>query len=223
MGAAMKDGKDECVGGIVMMLRGENSRDVVRRVAVKVKEMNENNVLPEGIKLVPYYDRSDIVKASVGTVNKALLEGSILVLIVLYLLLNSIRGSIVVLIALPLSLLATFIVMKLTGITANLMSLGGLAISIGMIIDTTIIQVENVQRHLSEEGGKHPKLLTVLKAVMEVRKPSIFGELIIALTFIPILSLEGHEGKMFGPLAITVAIALLASLSLSSRCSASFS
>ena len=208
MGAAMKNGKDECVGGIVMMLRGENSRDVVRRVAEKVKEINENNVLPEGIKIVPYYDRSDIVKASVGTVNKALIEGSILVLIVLYLLLNSIRGSIVVLIALPLSLLATFIVMKLAGISANLMSLGGLAISIGMIIDTTIIQVENVQRHLSEEGGQHPKLLTVLKAVMEVRKPSIFGELIIALTFIPILSLEGIEGKMFGPLAITVAIAL---------------
>ncbi len=215
MGAAMKDGKDECVGGIVMMLRGENSRDVVRRVAVKVKEMNENNVLPEGIRIVPYYDRSDIVKASVSTVNKALIEGSILVLIVLYLLLNSIRGSIVVLIALPLSLLATFIVMKLAGITANLMSLGGLAISIGMIIDTTIIQVENVQRHLSEEGGRHPKLLTVLKAVMEVRKPSIFGELIIALTFIPILSLEGIEGKMFSPLAITVAIALLSSLFLS--------
>ncbi|MFH1028086.1 MAG: CusA/CzcA family heavy metal efflux RND transporter [Pseudomonadota bacterium] len=216
MGAAMKDGKDECVGGIVMMLRGENSRDVVARVAVKVKEMNENNVLPEGIKLVPYYDRSDIVKASVNTVNKALIEGSILVLIVLYLLLNSFRGSFVVLIALPLSLLATFIVMKLMGITANLMSLGGLAISIGMIIDTTIIQVENVQRHLSEdEGERHPKLLTVLKAVMEVRKPSIFGELIIALTFIPILSLEGIEGKMFSPLAITVAIALLSSLFLS--------
>jgi heavy metal efflux system protein len=215
MGAAMKNGKDECVGGIVMMLRGANSRDVVRRVAEKVREINENNVLPEGIKLVPYYDRSDIVKASVNTVNKALIEGSLLVLIVLYLLLNSIRGSIVVLIALPLSLLATFIVMKLTGISANLMSLGGLAISIGMIIDTTIIQVENVQRHLSDEGGRHPKLSTVLQAVMEVRKPSIFGELIIALTFIPILSLEGIEGKMFGPLAITVAIALLASLFLS--------
>ena len=215
MGAAMKNGKDECVGGIVMMLRGENSRDVVRRVAEKVKEINENNVLPDGIRIVPYYDRSDIVKASVSTVNKALIEGSLLVLIVLYLLLNSIRGSIVVLIALPLSLLATFIVMKLAGISANLMSLGGLAISIGMIIDTTIIQVENVQRHLSEEGARHPKLFTVLKAVMEVRKPSIFGELIIALTFIPILSLEGIEGKMFGPLAITVAIALLASLFLS--------
>ncbi|GLI37966.1 CusA/CzcA family heavy metal efflux RND transporter [Geobacter hydrogenophilus] len=214
MGAATKNG-EESVGGIVMMLRGENSRQVVARVAAKVKEINEGTMLPDGVKLVPYYDRSDIVKASVGTVNKALIEGSILVLIVLYLLLNSIRGSIVVLLALPLSLLATFIVMKLTGITANLMSLGGLAISIGMIIDTTIIQVENVQRHLSEEGHPHPKLATVLKAVMEVRKPSIFGELIIALTFIPILTLEGIEGKMFGPLAITVSIALLSSLLLS--------
>ena len=215
MGAAMKNGKDEAVGGIVMMLRGENSRDVVRRVKDKVREINENNVLPEGIKLIPYYDRSDIVNASVSTVNKALLEGSILVLIVLYLMLNSFRGSLVVLIALPLSLLATFIVMKLVGISANLMSLGGLAISIGMIIDTTIIQVENVQRHLSEESNQHPKLFTVLKAVMEVRKPSIFGELIIAITFIPIISLEGIEGKMFSPLAITVAIALLSSLFLS--------
>src|SRR3990172_5552047 len=215
MGAAIKNGKDECVGGIVMMLRGENSREVVRRVAEKVKEINENNVLPDGIRIVPYYDRSDIVKGSVSTVNKALIEGSLLVLIVLYLLLNSIRGSIVVLIALPLSLLATFIVMKLAGISANLMSLGVLAISIGMIIDTAIIQVENVQRHLSDDGARHPKLFTVLRAVMEVRKPSIFGELIIALTFIPILSLEGIEGKMFGPLAITVAIALLASLLLS--------
>jgi len=215
MGASMKNGKDEAVGGIAMMLRGANSRDVVRRVKEKVREINGNNMLPDGIRIVPYYDRSDIVNASVGTVNKALLEGSILVLIILYLLLNSIRGSLVVLIALPLSLLATFIVMKLAGISANLMSLGGLAISIGMIIDTTIIQVENVQRHLSEEGGQHPQLFTVLKAVMEVRKPSIFGELIIAITFIPILSLEGIEGKMFGPLAITVAIALLASLFLS--------
>lgn len=215
MGASMKDGKDEAVGGIVMMLRGENSREVVERVKEKVNEINENNILPDGIKIVPYYDRSDIVNASVNTVNKALIEGAILVLIVLYLLLRSFRGSFVVLIALPLSLLVTFTVMKIVGLSANLMSLGGLAISIGMIIDATIIQVENVQRHLSEGGNEHPKLLTVLKAVLEVRKPSIFGELIIALTFIPILSLEGIEGKMFGPLAKTVAIALLSSLFLS--------
>ncbi len=215
MGAAMKNGGDEAVGGIVMMLRGANSRDVVRRVKEKVQELNENNILPPGVRIVPYYDRSDIVNASVSTVNKALMEGSLLVLIVLYLLLNSLRGSCVVLIALPLSLLTTFIVMKVAGISANLMSLGGLAISMGMIIDTTIIQVENVQRHLSEGGELASKWATVLKGALEVRKPSIFGELIIALTFIPILSLEGIEGKMFGPLAITVTIALLSSLLLS--------
>jgi len=214
-GAAMINGKDEAVGGIVMMLRGENSREVVERVKQKVKEINENNILPKGIKIVPYYDRSEIVNASVATVTKALLGGAFLVLIVLYLLLRSFRASFVVLIALPLSLLSTFIVMKIVGLTANLMSLGGLAISIGMIVDATIIQVENVQRHLSEGGPGAKTLSTVLKAVLEVRKPSILGELIIAITFIPILALEGIEGKMFGPLAMTVAIALLASLVLS--------
>jgi len=155
------------------------------------------------------------VNASVATVTKALLEGAFLVLIVLYLLLRSFRAAGVVLIALPLSLLSTFIVMRVVGLTANLMSLGGLAISIGMIIDATIIQVENVQRHLSEGGYGVKTLSAVLKAVLEVRKPSILGELIIAITFIPILALEGIEGKMFGPLATTVAIALLSSLVLS--------
>lgn len=214
-GAAIINGEEESVGGIVMMLRGENSREVVERVKDKVDEINENNVLPDGIKIVPYYDRADIVNASVNTVTKALIEGSILVLIILYLLLRSFRGSFVVLLALPLSLLSTFIIMKVVGLSANLMSLGGLAISIGMIVDATIIQVENVQRHLTESGLERPNLLTVLKAVLEVRKPSIYGELIIAITFIPILSLEGIEGKMFGPLALTVAIALLSSLLLS--------
>jgi cobalt-zinc-cadmium resistance protein CzcA len=215
MGAAMKNGKEEAVGGIVMMLRGENSRDVVRRVAKKVKEINENNMLPDGIKIVPYYDRSDIVNASVETVSKALIEGAVLVFIILYLLLRSFRGSFVVLIALPLSLFVTFIVMKLVGLSANLMSLGGIAVSIGMILDATIIQVENVQRHyVAVKKDQHP-IFTVLKAVVEVQKPSIFGVLIIAITFLPIISLEGIEGKMFGPLAITVAIALLASLFLS--------
>jgi heavy metal efflux system protein len=214
-GAAMINGKDEAVGGIVMMLRGENSREVVERVKEKVSQINDNNVLPRGIRITPYYDRADIVNASVATVNRALVEGAILVLIVIYLLLRSLRASFVVLIALPLSLLFTFIVMKMAGISANLMSLGGLAISIGMIVDATIIQVENVQRHLSEGGHGARNLTTVLKAVLEVRKPSILGELIIAITFIPILALEGIEGKMFGPLAMTVAIALLSSLVLS--------
>jgi heavy metal efflux system protein len=214
-GAALLNGKGEAVGGIVMMLKGENGREVVERVKAKVQEINENNILPSGVKIVPYYDRSGIVSSSVGTVTTALLEGSILVLIILYLMLRSLRGAVVVILALPLSLFLTFIVMKHVGLDANLMSLGGLAISIGMIIDATIIQVENVQRRLSEQGGSGHKLSTVLNAVLEVRKPSIFGELIIATTFLPILSLEGLEGKMFGPLALTVAIALLASLLLS--------
>ncbi|MCU7495377.1 MAG: efflux RND transporter permease subunit [Ignavibacteria bacterium] len=214
-GASLKNGSGEIVGGIVMMLKGENGREVVERVKAKVKEINESNLLPDGIKIKPYYDRSDIVQTSVNTVTRALLEGSILVLVILYLLLRNFRGAFVVLLALPLSLFMTFIVMKLIGVDANLMSLGGLSISIGMIIDATIIQVENVQRHLSESGAEDRKLSTVLKSVIEVRKPSIFGELIIAVTFLPILSLQGLEGKMFTPLAVTVAIALLSSLLLS--------
>lgn len=214
-GAAIIDGKHEVVGGIVMMLRGENSREVVERVKDKVAEINRNNILPAGVEIVPYYDRSEIVQSSVWTVTRALIEGAILVIFILYLLLRSVRGAVVVILALPLSLLLTFIVMKLTGLDANLMSLGGLAISIGMIIDATIIQVENVQRRLGEISASANTFSTVLRAVLEVRKPSIFGEIIIATTFIPILSLEGLEGKMFAPLALTVATALLSSLALS--------
>jgi cobalt-zinc-cadmium resistance protein CzcA len=214
-GAALLNGEGEAVGGIVMMLRGENGREVVERIKEKVQEINENNILPSGIRIVPYYDRSDIVSSSVGTVTRALLEGAVLVLIILYLMLRSLRGAAVIIFGLPLSLLLTFIVMKAVGLDANLMSLGGLAISIGMIIDASIIQVENVQRRFGEMGDSGHRLSTVLKAVIEVLKPSIFGVLIIAITFLPILSLEGMEGKMFGPLALTVAIALLASLLLS--------
>ena len=214
-GAALIDGNREVVGGIVMMLRGENSRVVVERVKEKVKEINENNILPAGIRIVPYYDRADIVRSSVGTVTQALFEGSVLVVIILYLMLRSFRGALVIILALPLSILLTFIVMKSVGLNANLMSLGGLAISIGMIIDAAIIQVENVQRQLGESGSSDRKLSTVLKAVLQVLTPSMFGVIIIATTFIPILSLEGLEGKMFAPLALTVATALLSSLALS--------
>ncbi|HEX3074318.1 MAG TPA: CusA/CzcA family heavy metal efflux RND transporter, partial [Ignavibacteriales bacterium] len=214
-GAAIINGRNEAVGGIVMMLRGENSREVVERVKQKVEEINRSNVLPGGIKIEPYYDRSDIISASINTVLKALLEGSVFVLLIIYILLRSFRGSVVVLISLMLSFLLTFIIMKVTGLGANLMTFGGLAISIGMKIDATIIQVENVQRHLSATSATDRKLMTVLMAVIEVRKPSILGELIIAITFIPLLALEGIEGKMFTPLALTVAITLFSSLLLS--------
>ncbi len=214
-GAALKDAGDEVVGGIVMMLKGENSLDVVRRVEEKVREINGGNLLPAGLKLMPYYDRSGIVKESIHTILRTLTEGALLVIVVLYLLIRNIRGAIVVVMVLPLALCLTFIVMKQVGLSANLMSLGGLAISIGMIIDATIIQVENVQRHLGALTDRARKYRAVLQAVLEVRRPSIFGELIIALTFLPIITLEGMEGKMFSPLAVTVSIALFASLFLS--------
>jgi heavy metal efflux system protein len=216
-GASLKDGKGEAVGGIVLMLRGENSRSVVAALEARVREINEGHMLPEGMQLVPFYRRSPIVEASTRTVLKALGEGAVLVAIVLLLLLRSARGAFVVILALPLSILLTFIVLKVAHIDANLMSLGGLAISIGMIIDATIIQVENVQRRLGHDGGaaNGGRMATVLAAAMEVRKPSILGELIIALTFVPIITLEGLEGKMFSPLAFTVALALLSSLLLS--------
>ncbi len=214
-GGAVKDGRGECVGGVVMMLRGANSRDVVRAVEQRVAEINAGGVLPAGLTIEPYYRRSDIVGKSIHTVTEALIIGSLFVVFVLYLFLRSFRGAFIVILALPLSALFTFITMRLAGLSANLMSLGGLAISIGMIIDATIIQVENVQRHLSEAGRGARKLSVVLKAVLEVRKPSIFGELIIALTFIPIIALQGIEGKMFLPLAFTHVIALFASLLLS--------
>ena len=214
-GAAVKDGTHEVVGGIVMMLRGENGREVVRRVAQKAREINDSGVLPDGLRLVPFYERSTVVQESTRTVLVALGEGAILVVVVLALFLWSVRGALVVILALPLSALLTFIVMRGVGLDANLMSLGGLAISIGMVIDATIIQVENVQRHLSRDAAQSGSVAGVLRAAVEVRKPSIFGELIIALTFVPIAALAGMEGKMFSPLAFTVAIALLSSLLLS--------
>lgn len=214
-GLALQNGKGEAVGGVVMMLKGENSRIVIERVKAKVAEINASTLLPDNIKLKPFYDRSIIVKQSMHTVMKSMAEGVILVSIIIFLLLGSVHGAIVVALALPLSVLITFIAMRLIGLDANLMSLGGLVISLGMVVDATIIQVENIQRHLAESRSPHQRLKTILKAAIEVRKPGMFGELIIILTFVPIILLQGMEGKMFSPLAFTVVIALLASIFIS--------
>ena len=142
-----------------MMLRGANGRAVVRAIEHRVGEINGSGVLPLGLRIEPYYKRSDIINRAVHTVTEALLIGSLLVVLVLYAFLRSFRGAFIVVLALPLSVLFTFVTMKIFGLSANLMSLGGLAISIGMIIDATIIQVENVQRHLSEKGVGTPQAL----------------------------------------------------------------
>ena len=218
LGGVTRDGKGEVLEGIAVMLRGGNSRAIVSDVKDKVKLINQ--VLPSGVKIVPFYDRIELVARALDTVERALLEGAAAVILVLYLFLRNLRGALVVALTLPLASLATFLIMQQVGLTANLMSLGGLAISLGMIVDAAIVQVENVERHLSTEGkGLNGRTLNrlplVLRAVLEVRRPSLFGELIIALTFVPLLTLQGMEGKMFRPLAMTVVIALLSSLVLS--------
>lgn len=214
-GAGVRDGKGEIVGGIVLMVKDGNAREIVNNVKEKIAEINSTRVLPKGIKILPYYDRTDLVIKCINTVKKALLEGIVLVIIILYLFLRNIRSALAVSLALPLSALATFIMMRVLGISANLMSFGGLAISVGLIIDAAIIQVENVQRYFAENHQGKSKFQTVLNSVLEVRKPSLFGELIIALTFLPILTLQGMEGKLFSPLALTVILALMSSLILS--------
>ena len=218
LGGVTRDGKGEVLEGIAVMLRGGNSREVVSAVKDKVELINQ--VLPAGVKIVPFYDRIELVARALATVEGALLEGTAVVILVLYLFLRNLRGALVVALTLPLAVLATFLIMQQVGLSANLMSLGGLAISLGMIVDAAIVQVENVERHLSEQTKGRALSVTdrvpvVLQAVLEVRKPSLFGELIIALTFVPLLALQGMEGKMFIPLALTVVIALLSSLVLS--------
>lgn len=220
LGGVTRDGNGEVLEGIAVMLRGGNSRQIVS--AVKEKVALITRVLPNGVTITPFYDRIELVGRALETVERALLEGAVIVVLVLYLFLRNLRGALVVALTLPMATLATFVVMQRVGLSANLMSLGGLAISLGMIVDAAIVQVENVERHLSErfEGQGafttiSERLPLVLRAVLEVRRPSLFGELIIALTFVPLLTLQGIEGKMFIPLALTVVIVLLSSLVLS--------
>jgi len=214
-GAVLENGKREAVAGIVLMIRGGSGREVVTAVKEKVAQLNAGGILPKGVTLKAFYDRTGLVRDCINTVSRAIAEGVLLVILVVYLFLRSFRGALVIALTLPLVALATFITMRQMGLSANLMSLGGLAISIGMIVDSSIIQVENVMHHLGEMKPGQNFGQTVLNAVLEVRKPSLFGELIIALTFLPIMTLQGMEGKMFAPLAFTVVIALLASLVLS--------
>ncbi|MFY4730711.1 efflux RND transporter permease subunit, partial [Nitrospira sp. BLG_2] len=219
-GATVLNGSREVVSGLVLMLRGGNAREVVQAVKDKIDEIHDKHILPGGLRIVPFYDRMELINAALHTVYKALIEGIIFVVIVLYLYLGNIRGALAVTIVLIVVPLGTFIVMRYYDLSANLMSLGGMVISLAMITDAAIIQVENVSRHLSEASEEARRSIQgrvpiVTKGVAEVLGPSLFGELIIALTFLPILGLVGMEGKMFGPLALTIMMALFVSLLLS--------
>lgn len=215
-GAIIKNGTTEAVAGIVQMNRGANAREVVNRVKDKVKEINEGKLLPEGMQIVPFYDRTVLVNAAMLNVAKVLIEGIILVIIVLFVFLGDVRSSLIVVATLVLTPLLTFLTMNHYGISANLMSLGGLAIAIGIMVDGSVVVVENTFAKLGERlKNGESKNRIVLEAAAEVGTPVLFGVGIIILVFMPLLGLEGMEGKMFGPLAMTIAIALTISLILS--------
>jgi cobalt-zinc-cadmium resistance protein CzcA len=216
VGSVIKNGVTESVGGVVMMIRAGNAKEVVARIKERVEEINTKGMLPAGLKVVPYYDRSELVDAALATVVKVLIEGVALVVVVLLLFLGDIRSSLVVVATLVLTPLTTFLVMNQIGLSANLMSLGGLAIAIGLMVDGSVVVVENAFAHLARRAGSgESRIRIIFDAVKEVATPVIFGVGVIILVFLPLMTLTGMEGKMFAPLAFTIAIALAISLVLS--------
>ncbi|ACG72314.1 heavy metal efflux pump, CzcA family [Anaeromyxobacter sp. K] len=208
-GAVTRDGAGEVVAGMVIMLKGANAKDVVAGVKDAIEAAR--GTLPDGARIGVFYDRTSLIEACIETVVDALLEGGIFVVLVLLLFVAEVRTAVVVLFSLPFTFLVSFIVMGWAGLTANLMSLGGLAFSVGMVVDASIVVVENVRRHLAEDRQRsRPDVVAM--ALREVARPVAFSVLVIAVILVPLYALQGVEGKMFAPLATTLLIALLVSL-----------
>ena len=214
-GAVTQNGAGETVEGLVLGLRGANAREVVEGVQQRLDELAPT--LPEGVSVRVFYDRGSLVERAVHTVSKALAEAIVLVLILLVVFLGNLRAAVTVALILPLAALATFILMDAVGMSANLMSLGGLAIAIGMLVDAAVVVVENLVAQLAREDAtrRQPRLHVIYRAVREVSGPVSSGILIIVIVFLPLLTLEGLEGKLFIPVALTIVFALGASLLLS--------
>src|SRR5690606_34221272 len=210
-GAVTRDG-EEAVQGVVLALRGANAQTVIRDVKARLADMAAS--LPPGVTIEPFYDRSSLVDRAIGTVSKALVEAIVLVLILLLAFLGNLRAALVVALTLPLAALGTFILMRATGVSANLMSLGGLAIAIGLLVDGSVVVVENIESRLAEGGAmaRLPLLNVVYRAVREVAVPVVSGVCIIIIVFVPLLSLQGLEGKLFVPVALAIVYALTTSL-----------
>ena len=214
-GVVTQDGRGEAVEGLVLGLAGANAQKVVDGVTKKLDELK--TALPKGVELGVFYNRAGLVEKAVGTVSKALLEATLIVLVLLGAFLGNVRAAVAVAVVLPLAALATFIMMRLAGMSANLMSLGGLAIALGMLVDAAVVVVENVVQHLAQDTSKSrlPRLHIVFRAVREVAVPVSAGILIIITVFLPLLTLQGLEGKFFVPVAMTIVFALISSLVLS--------
>lgn len=211
-GAVSSDGRGETVEGLVIALRGSDARQVVAGVKARIAELSRT--LPAGTTINVFYDRSDLITRAVGTVEKALIEATILVVILLILFLGDWRAAAIVAVTLPMAALMTFLLMRGWGLTANLMSLGGLAIAIGMLVDGAVVVIENVVERLAQQGhaDETPRLNQIFRATSDVIVPVSAGLLIIALVFLPLVSLEGLEGKLFAPVALTIMFALAAAL-----------
>lgn len=210
-GAVTMDGKGEVVMGIVLQLKGANTKQVIERVRDKVAALQPS--LPEGVRIVPVYDQADLVEKAVGTVRKALTEAAVLIVIVLFVFLWNIRAALVVVASIPLSMLIAFVMMRWYGLSANLQSLGGLAIGIGMMVDGSVVMIENILRHLAEPNTRGESLAhRVREAAQEVGQPVFFAVLIIIVVFLPLFTLQGVEGKLFSPMAFTIAFAMFGSL-----------
>lgn len=213
-GAVTKDGS-EAVQGLVLGLRGADTGAVVANIRAKLDEMQSN--LPPGVRVHVFYDRADLIDRAVTTVKHALIEATVLIVLLLLAFLGNWRAALVVSLTLPFAAITTFLMMSVFGLTANLMSLGGLAIAIGMLVDAAVVVVENTVEQLShhKDDSKVPKLHLIYRAVCEVAVPIASGIVIICLVFLPLLSLQGLEGKLFAPVALTIIFALSGSLVLS--------
>jgi len=210
-GVVTKDGQGEVVCGMVIMLKGSNSKHVVDRVHAEIPEIQKS--LPAGVRISPFYDRTSLIQACIRTVSTALGQGIIFIILVLFIVLWDIRAALTVAISLPLTAGAAFILMDWQGVTANLMSLGGLVIAIGIIVDGAIVVTENIARHMREKADSDASRVPIaLEAVREVARPVMFAILIIVVVFLPLFTLQAMEGKMFKPLALTICFALIGSL-----------
>lgn len=211
-GGVVANGEGEAVQGLVLNRRGSNGRKTIEGVKAMIEVIAPT--LPDGVRIVPFYDRSDLISRAVSTVELALAEGIVLVLVVLALFLANWRSALTAGLILPLTVIGAFLPMHLAGITANLMSLGGLAIAIGILVDSAVVMVENIHSQLHGASDDN-RMSIVARAGQEVAKPIFAGALIIVASFVPILSLTGVEGKLFAPLAATIVFALLTALLLS--------
>jgi cobalt-zinc-cadmium resistance protein CzcA len=209
-GLATMNGQGEAIVGFILKLIGTNTSTVIAQVKARMEEINR--ILPPGIKVVPYYDQATLVAKVVHTVTKALYEAVVLIILIQLLLLGGLRPSLVVLTAIPFSLAFAFLLMQYFGISANLMSLGGLAIALGLLVDGSVVMVENVDRMLRVADATVPRVAVVARACAEVARPIVFSLLIIIIVFLPLFTLQGVEGKTFRPLAQTMAFAMLGSL-----------